>query len=79
MDNKNQENKLVFSGYGLTETSPAALHSPKNPKDLSSVGSPVPSTKAKVINYETGKTAGPNEKGELYIKGPQVYYIHSEI
>lgn len=70
---KTQKDKCIFiQGYGLTESSPAALHSPKNPEKLSSVGSPVPSTKAKVINYDTGKTAGPNEKGEICIHGPQV-------
>lgn len=70
---KTQKDKCIFiQGYGLTETSPAVLHSPKNPYSLSSVGSPVPSTKVKVINYETGKTAGPNEKGEICVQGPQV-------
>ncbi|XP_047998110.1 4-coumarate--CoA ligase 1-like [Leguminivora glycinivorella] len=58
-------------GYGLTETSPAVTITPKGNNNYGCVGLPVPNTELKIVD-EHIKTLGPNKKGELLIRGPQV-------
>lgn len=65
---------LIQEGYGMTELSPLShmiARDSKNSK-IGSVGPPIPNTLVKVICPETGNSLGPQEKGELWIKGPQV-------
>ncbi|PLT30219.1 AMP-binding protein [Peribacillus deserti] len=65
--------KLV-EGYGLTETSPVT-HSNflwDRPRVKGSIGVPWPDTIAAILSMETGEELGPNEIGELAVKGPQV-------
>jgi len=65
---------LVQEGYGMTELSPLThmvLKESRNTK-LGSVGPPIPNTEVKVICPESGKAMGANEKGEIWIRGPQV-------
>lgn len=63
---------LIVSVFGMSELSPIATLTPLPPKNLDTVGVPVPSTFAKVIYLGTGDSRGPYEPGELCIKGPQV-------
>ncbi len=65
---------LVLQGYGLTETSPVTHVSPEVPDriKLAAVGPCVPNTECKVVDVATGAELGPNEKGEIWIRGPQV-------
>ncbi|XP_058821376.1 uncharacterized protein LOC131683420 [Topomyia yanbarensis] len=66
---------VVFAqGYGLTETSPVVLIGPLGSNNHSSVGSPPPRTQAKIValNDPTNTALGPNETGELLVRGPQV-------
>ncbi|CAG7694420.1 unnamed protein product [Allacma fusca] len=51
----------------------------KNTK-TGSCGTPVSSTIIKVVDTETGRVLGPNEPGELLVKGPQVMkgYLNNE-
>lgn len=64
----------VRQGYGMTETSPVTHSSPAPPKPLKygSVGVPAPNTECKIIDLETGAPLGPNERGEVCVRGPQV-------
>jgi acyl-CoA synthetase (AMP-forming)/AMP-acid ligase II len=62
----------VLQGYGLTETSPVTHTSRSQPEVRSSVGTPLPNTEVQVVDVDTGAPLGPNEQGELYIRGPQV-------
>lgn len=64
-------NDVHISAYGLTETSPAVFIGSQNEQEHSSVGRPVRSTYAKVVKSD-GSIAGPEEPGEIFIKGPQV-------
>jgi acyl-CoA synthetase (AMP-forming)/AMP-acid ligase II len=64
----------VLQGYGLTETSPvthATRASAANPK-LAGIGPPIPDTEARLVDTATGAELGPNQQGEICVRGPQV-------
>ncbi|XP_055544507.1 uncharacterized protein LOC129729739 isoform X2 [Wyeomyia smithii] len=66
---------LVFAqGYGLTETSPVVLIGALGSDNYSSVGSPPPRTQAKIValNDPNNIALGPNQNGELLVRGPQI-------
>ncbi|WP_136041647.1 MULTISPECIES: long-chain-fatty-acid--CoA ligase [unclassified Microbacterium] len=66
---------LLVEGYGMTESSPVALGNPMGPtRRPGTVGVPFPSTEIRVVDPEdtdVDKPAG--ERGELLIRGPQVF------
>jgi len=64
----------VRQGYGMTETSPVTHSSPADPAQVKfgSVGVPAPNTECKIIDLETGESLGPNKKGEVCVRGPQI-------
>jgi acyl-CoA synthetase (AMP-forming)/AMP-acid ligase II len=64
----------VRQGYGMTETSPVTHSSPAPPLQVKfgSVGVPAPNTECKIIDLETGEPLGPNQKGEVCVRGPQI-------
>jgi acyl-CoA synthetase (AMP-forming)/AMP-acid ligase II len=64
----------VIQSYGMTETSPAThsqLASDPSPV-LGSIGPCLPNTECKIIDVATGGELGPEQQGELWIRGPQV-------
>lgn len=61
----------VYEGYGLTECSPVVSVNPHDKVKIGTVGKPVPSTDVMVVD-EQGNDLGFGEKGELWIRGPQV-------
>jgi long-chain acyl-CoA synthetase len=61
----------VYEGYGLTECSPVVSVNPHDKVKIGTVGKPVPSTEVKTVD-EHGNDVGFGEKGELWIRGPQV-------
>jgi acyl-CoA synthetase (AMP-forming)/AMP-acid ligase II len=65
----------VFQGYGLTETSPVTHCTPDDDPAKNkpgSIGPPLPNTDVRVVDWGTGETFGPNQDGELWVRGPQV-------
>src|SRR5215203_5816756 len=67
--------KPLFEGYGLSEASPVTHNNPPflGQGREGSIGIPIPSTDARIVDVETGETEMPiGESGELIIKGPQV-------
>jgi acyl-CoA synthetase (AMP-forming)/AMP-acid ligase II len=64
----------VRQGYGMTETSPVTHSSPANPEKmkLGSVGPPAPNTECKMVDPATGEELGPNQEGEVCVRGPQI-------
>ncbi|CAH0625642.1 unnamed protein product [Chrysodeixis includens] len=58
-------------GYGLTETSPVVTISPKGLNRYEATGPPLPSTEMRIVD-ENLKNLGPNERGEILVRGPQV-------
>jgi long-chain acyl-CoA synthetase len=65
----------LFEGYGLSEASPVTHINPPfvGQGREGSIGVPVPSTDARIVDVETGEEEMPiGGPGELVIKGPQV-------
>lgn len=65
---------IFCEGYGLSEASPVTHSNPiMGMRKVGSIGVPFPDTEAKIVDAETGtQELGPNEPGELIIRGPQV-------
>ena len=67
--------KPLFEGYGLSEASPVTHNNPPflGEGREGSIGIPIPSTDARIVDVESGEREMPvGESGELIIKGPQV-------
>jgi long-chain acyl-CoA synthetase len=67
--------KPLFEGYGLSEASPVTHNNPPflGEGREGSIGIPIPSTDARIVDVQTGEREMPvGESGELIIKGPQV-------
>ncbi len=64
----------IRQGYGMTETSPVTHSSPADPAKmkLGSVGPPAPNTECKLVDPGTGAELGPNQEGEVWVRGPQI-------
>mmetsp|Transcript_14889 Transcript_14889/g.32333 ORF Transcript_14889/g.32333 Transcript_14889/m.32333 type:complete len:596 (+) Transcript_14889:120-1907(+) len=62
----------VKQAWGMSELSPVGTIIHDSNQKTGSIGQLVPSTYGKIIDAETGKSLGPDEPGELCIKGPQV-------
>ncbi|MBM4275721.1 MAG: long-chain fatty acid--CoA ligase [Deltaproteobacteria bacterium] len=64
----------ILEGYGLTEASPVTHFNPiQGQRPPGSMGMPIPGTRAKVMDPETGvRELPPGEVGELVLQGPQV-------
>lgn len=66
---------LLVEGYGMTESSPVALGNPMgNTRRPGTVGVPFPSTEIRVVEpADTTADVPAGERGELLIRGPQVF------
>lgn len=64
----------VIQGYGLTETSPVTHATRVGAERLrvAGIGPPIPNTEAKIVDVATGAELGPNQEGEVCVRGPQV-------
>jgi acyl-CoA synthetase (AMP-forming)/AMP-acid ligase II len=63
----------VIQGYGLTETSPVThVIRVEGDQRPGSIGQPIPNTECRIVDPESGADAPPGERGELWIRGPQV-------
>jgi long-chain acyl-CoA synthetase len=63
----------LVEGYGLTETSPVTHCNPiYGARRVGSIGLPVPSTDARIVDSDSGATLPVGEVGELAVRGPQV-------
>jgi len=64
----------LVEAYGLAEASPAVLAVPLAGRRQSGVaGLPLPDTLAKIVDLDSGATVGPEQMGELWVSGPQVF------
>ena len=64
----------LVEGYGLSEASPVTHGNPAYGENrIGTIGLPWPDTEARIVDLETGERAlGPDEVGELCVRGPQV-------
>jgi acyl-CoA synthetase (AMP-forming)/AMP-acid ligase II len=64
----------VTQGYGMTEASPVTHLSPTRNVTLKpgSAGRVIPNTEVKIVQPDTGAELGPNQEGELLMRGPQI-------
>ena len=64
----------VLQGYGMTELSPVSHCMPDDrpDMDLNSCGFAIPNVESKLVDPETGREVGVGERGELWVKGPNV-------
>ncbi len=63
----------ILEGYGLTEAAPATHFNPLDKRKPGSIGKPLVSTEAKVVDLADGtREVPPGEPGELIVRGPQV-------
>lgn len=63
----------VVQGYGLTETSPVThLPIPGESMPQGSIGVALCNIECRVVDVETGNDVGPNERGEIWVRGPNV-------
>jgi acyl-CoA synthetase (AMP-forming)/AMP-acid ligase II len=64
----------IRQGYGMTETSPVTHSSPADPDrmKLGAVGTAAPNTEVKLVDPATGAALGPNQEGEICVRGPQI-------
>jgi len=70
-DWKKATGNTILQGYGLTETSPAAIVCRIDSEFTGTIGLPIPSTEV-FIAGDDGNTLPSGEVGEICIKGPQV-------
>jgi fatty-acyl-CoA synthase len=62
-----------IEGYGLSETmAPSHMNPPQRPK-RQCAGIPIFNTDARVLDLDSGRELGPNEVGEIVVRGPQVF------
>ena len=57
----------------MTEISSLAFQTQDKTFKHGSCGYLVPNTEAKIVDLKNGNALGPNKKGELCIRGPQVF------
>jgi acyl-CoA synthetase (AMP-forming)/AMP-acid ligase II len=64
---------VVGQGWGLTETTASVCVPDRcNPSPPGTVGRLAPNTELTVIEPDTGQAVGAGERGELWVRGPQV-------
>ncbi|RBY93877.1 4-coumarate--CoA ligase family protein [Blastococcus sp. TBT05-19] len=84
----NPDGVSVGQGYGMTELSPVSHTTPDLGQEPGGAGQPpkgsvgyaVPNTECRLIDPSTGEDAAPGERGELWVRGPQVMkgYLNNE-
>jgi acyl-CoA synthetase (AMP-forming)/AMP-acid ligase II len=64
----------VMQGYGMTEASGATHLNPRalDAEKATSIGPPVPNCEAKIVDIVSGAALGPNEQGEICVRGPNI-------
>ncbi len=73
-------NHEILEGYGLTETSPVVAYNRPGQNQLGTIGPPLPGVEVEIRN-EAGEVLGPNQIGELCVRGDLVmkeYYKNEE-
>jgi acyl-CoA synthetase (AMP-forming)/AMP-acid ligase II len=62
----------VVQGYGMTELSPVSHSSVEGESRPGTCGVTISNTEIRIVDPETGEDRGVGERGELWVRGPQV-------
>lgn len=63
----------VFQGYGMTESSPVShSHALTGEPKPGTIGPVLPNMECRIVDVETGEDAADGERGELWMRGPNV-------
>ncbi len=83
-----EDGVTVAQGYGMTELSPVSHTTPERGRGpqgdpdvpKGSVGYAIPGTECRLVDPATGEDAAAGERGELWVRGPQVMagYLNNE-
>ncbi|MDA9207914.1 AMP-binding protein [Octadecabacter sp.] len=70
----------MLQAFGMTELAPATHITPLDAPRSGASGLALPNTQCRIVDTETGTDVPPGERGELWIKGPQVMlgYLNNE-
>lgn len=70
----------MLQAFGMTELAPATHVTPLDAPRSGASGLALPNTQCRIVDAETGADVPPGERGELWIKGPQVMlgYLNNE-
>lgn len=68
---KEKYGRVIYSGYGLTETSHFASYNHDLKYKFGSIGTPIENVEMKIVNFDA-KEVKPGELGEIIIRGPNV-------
>jgi len=70
----------MLQAFGMTELAPATHITPLIAPRSGASGLALPNTQCRIVDPETGADMPPGERGELWIKGPQVMlgYLNNE-
>ena len=69
---KEKHNIDIIEGYGTTETSPVISANPRGANKPGSIGTPIPGTKIRIQNLDTGTDCPTGETGKILVKGDGV-------
>ena len=62
----------VTQGYGMTELSPVSHFCPLERIKPGTIGPSLPGTESRIVDPESGEDVAEGERGELWVRGPQV-------
>jgi acyl-[acyl-carrier-protein]-phospholipid O-acyltransferase/long-chain-fatty-acid--[acyl-carrier-protein] ligase len=62
----------IIEGYGTTETSPVISANPRGANKPGSIGTPIPGTKIRIENLDSGEDCPAGETGKILVKGDGV-------
>jgi len=70
----------VVQGYGMTETSPVSHTAPRGKHKPGTIGPCLPNMECRIVDPETGEDAEEGERGELWMRGPNIMkgYLNNE-
>jgi acyl-CoA synthetase (AMP-forming)/AMP-acid ligase II len=70
----------VVQGYGMTETSPVSHTAPQGKHKPGTIGPVLPNMECRIVDPETGQDADEGERGELWMRGPNIMkgYLNNE-
>lgn len=75
------KNVEIHQGYGLTESTVGIIVTVPGQQRVGSIGKCLPYMSIKIRDVDTGKSLGPDQLGEICVKGPMVmkgYYKNEE-